>query len=375
VQRPTHLISDEAGRARLVDAVARSERIGLDTESNGFHAYFEKVCLLQIATPDADWALDLLAIAPGPLLELLRDPARECILHAAEYDVTSLKRDYGLVFGRIFDTHAAAKTLGFPRFGLHNLLQDTLGVSLSVDEQRSDWGKRPLSKEQLEYAFADVQYLLPLRDTLYTQLVEKRLLREAEAEFARLIAKEAKPREFDLDGWQRLKAAQTLDPKGRGILRDLFALRDRRAREIDRPPFKVISDLFMAEVARRQPKGADELARIPGASPNALRKLAPQILEVVERAEPQQRVRPQTNGQGRPPPEVAERFERLRAWRKRLADERKVEVQVIAPNAVLWNIARAEPRDATALASVEGMDAFRVESYGAAILALLAAKP
>ena len=105
-------------------AIERSERIGLDTESNGFHAYYEKVCLLQIATEGADWAVDPLALPLGetPLLPLLRDPAREVILHAAEYDVLCMKRDYGLVFGRIFDTHAAAKTLGIEKVGLHNLL-------------------------------------------------------------------------------------------------------------------------------------------------------------------------------------------------------------------------------------------------------------
>jgi ribonuclease D len=164
-----------------VEAVERSERIGLDTESNGFHAYFEKVCLLQIATPGADWAVDALELPLAPLLPLLADPRREVILHAAEYDVLGMKRDHGLTFGRIFDTHAAAKTLGIEKVGLHNLLADQLAVQLTLDEQRSDWGRRPLSPEQLEYAFADVQYLSPLRDKLHADLQQRRLLAEAEA--------------------------------------------------------------------------------------------------------------------------------------------------------------------------------------------------
>src|ERR1700674_428159 len=159
--------------AACVDNVARSPRVGLDTESNGFHAYFEKVCLLQIATPEADWAVDPLALELAPLVPLLADPSRECILHAAEYDVLCMKRDYGLTFARIFDTHAAAKTRGIEKVGLHNLLADQLGVQLEVDEQRSDWGKRPLSAQQLEYAFADVRYLLPLREKLGEQLAAR----------------------------------------------------------------------------------------------------------------------------------------------------------------------------------------------------------
>ena len=367
-------------------AVAQSPRIALDTESNGFHAYYEKVCLLQIATETSDFAVDTLALKLDPLLPLLADPAREVILHAAEYDVLCMKRDYGLRFGRIFDTHAAAKALGIEKVGLHNLLADQMGVHLTIDEQRSDWGRRPLTAQQMEYAFADVQYLLATRDKLAEQLNERGLAAEAEAEFARLIAKEPRAREFDADGWQRMKAARTLDGRGRGVLREMFLLRDGRAREMNRPAFKVLSDLFMAEVARRLPKTEEELLRVPGTSAQALKKIGAQVLEAVVRgleAEPLAKPRPPVNngqrfrrgGPGAPPPEVEERYERLRAWRKGRAATRKVEVQVIAPNAVLWAIARADPRDPAALAQVEGMDAFRLEHYGAEILGVLAQPP
>jgi ribonuclease D len=385
MDRAQHFVDKPDLLRACAQAVAESDRIGLDTESNGFHAYFEKVCLLQIATPGADWAVDPLALPLDPLLPLLRDPGREVILHAAEYDVLCMKRDYALTFARIFDTHAAAKTLGIEKVGLHNLLEDQLGVKLSVDEQRSDWGRRPLSKDQLEYAFADVQYLLPMREKLGEALRAKELLGEAEAEFARLISKEPRPREFDPDGWQRIKAARTLDGRGRGVLRELYLLRDRRAREVNRPAFKVLSDLFLAEVARRLPKDEAELARVPGTSPAALKKVGHQVLQAVRQGlagEPLARPRPaggngqrfRRGGPGAPPPEVEERYERLRAWRKGRAQARKVEVQVIAPNAVLWAIARTDPADLPALAAVEGMDSFRIEQYGAEMLAALRAQ-
>ena len=373
MDRP-QLFVDTPGRlAECAADVGRSARIALDTESNGFHAYFEKVCLLQIATQDADWAVDTLALRLDPLLPLLRDPAREVILHAAEYDVLCMKRDYGLSFGHIFDTHAAAKTLGLPRFGLQDLLLDQLGVLLTVDEQRSDWGRRPLTPQQMTYAFADVQYLLPLRDKLGEQLVTTGHLPEADAEFARLIAKEPRPREWDPEGWQKMKAARTLDGRGRAVLREMYLLRDRRAREVNRPAFKVMSDLFLSEVARRVPQTEEELLKVPGMSAGSLKRLGGQVREAVKRglaAEPIGRP-PRQHHDARkdaPPPEVQERYERLRAWRKVRAEARKVEVQVIAPNAVLWLIARENPPDLSALAQVEGMDAFRLDHYGEEML-------
>jgi ribonuclease D len=381
VDRPQHVADSPDQLAACIDDVARGARVALDTESNGFHAYFEKVCLLQIGTERADWVVDPLALDIKPLLPLFADPARECVLHAAEYDVLCMKRDYALSFGRIFDTHAAAKTLGIEKVGLHNLLADQLSVQLTVDEQRSDWGKRPLTAQQLQYAFADVQYLLALREALATRLAERGLAAEAEAEFARLVAKEPRPREFDAEGWQKMKAARTLDGRGRAVLRELYLLRDRRAREANRPPFKVLSDLFLAEVARRLPKNDEELLRVPGASGHAVRKVAAEVLQAVKsgsEGEPLARPRPGGNGQrwrkgapSAPPPEVEERYERLRGWRRARAEARKVEVQVIAPNAVLWAIARANPGDAESLARVEGMDPFRLEQYGASILEVL----
>jgi ribonuclease D len=382
MDRAQHLVQDAALLDRCVEAVRASERIGLDTESNGFHAYYEKVCLLQIATPDADWVVDALALRLDPLVPLLGDPARETILHAAEYDVLCMKRDYGLTFGRIFDTHAAAKTLGIEKVGLHDLLADQLGVQLSIDEQRSDWGRRPLTPRQLEYAFADVRWLLPMREKLGEQLVARGLAAEAEAEFARLISREPRAREFDPEGWQKMKAARTLDGRGRAVLRELFLLRDRRARELDRPAFKVLSELFLAEAARRLPKSEEELSRVPGTSPQALRKVSEMVLESVRKglaSEPIARPQPGNGAPGKfrrggpaaPPPEVEDRYQRLRAWRKARAAMRKVEVQVIAPNAVLWAIARSDPQDLDALARVDGMDSFRLSQYGPEILAAL----
>ena len=378
--RPQHFVDTPAALEQCAQSVARAARVALDTESNGFHAYFEKVCLVQLSTGAEEFAVDTLAVGLGPLLPLLTDPAREVILHAAEFDVLTLRRDYGLRMGRIFDTHAAAKVLGVVKVGLGNLLEEQLGVKLVEDEQRSDWGKRPLTASQLSYAFADVSYLLTLRDTLAAQLEVQGRTAEAHAEFDRVRVKEPRPRVFDAEGWQRMKSARTLDGRGRAVLRALFLLRDARSRELDRPPFKVLSDLFMSEVARKLPRTEEALAQIPGTSAQQLRKLSAAVLAAVaEGLAGPLPARPGAQPQRGPPwkrnagqdPVLEARYEALRAWRKGRAEARKVEVQVIAPNAVLLNVAKAEPADREALARVDGMDPFRVEQYAEEILSAL----
>ncbi len=377
--RPQKLVATAEALAECLAEVERSSRIALDTESNGFHAYVERVCLIQIGTERGDWALDPLAVDVRPLWPLLAGREREAVLHAAEYDVLCLQREYGARLGRIFDTHAAAKALGLARFGLGNLLEDQLGVRLHEDEQKSDWGKRPLSSKQLAYAFADVSYLLALRDRLGAQLAERGLAAEAEAEFERLRIKEPRPRVFDAEGWQKMKAARTFDGRGRAVLRALYLLRDARARDLDRPPFKVLSDLFLAEVARRLPKSAEQLIAIPGANASMIKRLERELLAAVEsglaappppKPHPGQRKGgpPWKRGSSQLDPEIEGRYERLRGWRKQRAEARKVEVQVIAPNAVLLAIAKAAPQTLEQLGAVEGMDAFRLEQYGPELL-------
>src|SRR5438105_13946205 len=103
MEREEKLVDDPAALAGVVESVDSEPRIALDTESNGFHAYVERVCLVQIATPRASFAVDTLAVGLDPLAALFKDPAREVVLHAAEYDVMSLRRDFNIRLGNIFD--------------------------------------------------------------------------------------------------------------------------------------------------------------------------------------------------------------------------------------------------------------------------------
>src|SRR3989454_6227855 len=85
-------------------------------------------------------------------------------------------------------------------------------------------------------------------------------------------------REFDPEGWQRMKAARALDGRGRAVLRELYLLRDRRARDLKRPPFQVLSDLFLPQAARRPPEGEEELLPLPRNSPGAPSEVGSPVL-------------------------------------------------------------------------------------------------
>lgn len=277
---PPSLVADPQDLARLAELLRCEPVVAIDTESNSFHVYRERVCLIQVSTPAADFIVDPLAVDVRPLGAVFCD-GRETVLHGADYDVRCLKREYGWRLPRLFDTMAAARRLGHPGLGLSALVEAHFGVKLSKSFQRSDWGQRPLTPSQIAYAALDTHYLLPLHAKLSSDLAARGLAAEAVKEFARIAAVEPKEKVFDPEGYRRIKGSRDLDAQGRTVLRALYLAREERARAADRPPFKVIGDEALLELARRRPRTEPELSRIPGVTPSVLRGMGPAIMRVL----------------------------------------------------------------------------------------------
>ena len=270
------LVSEPAALRELIARLRAEPVVALDTESNSFHVYRERVCLLQLSSRHADFVVDPLAVDPAPLAEVLCD-GREVVLHGADYDVRCLKREYGWRFPRLFDTMAAARRLGRTGLSLSALVEGSFGQRLAKEHQRSDWGRRPLSDDQLRYAALDTHFLLDLHLELSGELARKGLLDEARREFDRIAAVEPRAKVFDPEGWRKLKGARELAPEGKQVLRALYVAREEQASAADRPPFKVMAEAAMVEIARRLPRWPEEVARVPGVTPHVLRRMGAAI--------------------------------------------------------------------------------------------------
>ncbi len=122
--------------ARLARSLEGCRAIGLDTESDSLYHHFEKVCLVQLATDRGEaFLVDTLAVRDlSPLAPAMADPALVKVLHGADYDVTTLKRDFGFAFASLFDTMIAARLLGRSEIGLAAVARDELGVTLTQGE-------------------------------------------------------------------------------------------------------------------------------------------------------------------------------------------------------------------------------------------------
>jgi ribonuclease D len=368
-------IEDRSALVDLVQRLADSPVAGVDTESNSLHAYRERVCLLQLSIPAGDFIVDPLRIADlSPLGPFFSSPATQKVFHAAEYDIICLARDYQFEFDGIFDTMVAARTLGWPQVGLAALLDSRFGVTLHKKHQRADWGHRPLTREQLEYARADTHYLPALRDIELRELAATGRTAEAFEEFARVTRVRAPvPSAPDPLAFWRVNGARRLAPRQAAILKELVAAREDEARRADRPPFKIVSDAALLDVARRAPADLHALRGVPDLSDSQIRRYSNVLLQAVGRG---------LAGPGQSPPAepvedqaVNQRYERLHDWRKKKARARGVESDVIVPRAALWELARRVPRTVADLTSIEELGPWRRETYGAELVQALNAGP
>ena len=227
-------IERESDLRALSRELLRETAIAVDTEADSFYHYFDKTCLVQIGTSQGIYLIDPLALGGpaelAPLGPVFASKKIRKIFHAAEYDLYVLKRDCSFEFENLFDTMVSAQLLGYPSVGLAALAKRHFDVSLPKDEQRSDWSARPLRENQLVYAAADVTYLVRMAEILEGDLRELGRFEWAEQEFEALMRRTWPIREFDDAGYLRIKGAKALDATSLAVLRELYLMRDARAR-------------------------------------------------------------------------------------------------------------------------------------------------
>ena len=370
VPTPPIWIDTSAQLAQCIACLTKEPIIAVDTESDSLYSYYEKVCLVQISTPTSDYLIDPLNTDVAQLGPLFAEPSIQKVFHAAEYDILSLKRDYEFSFANLFDTMLAAKILGWPRFGLGPILEEHFGVTLNKRFQRYNWGKRPLSKEALNYARFDTHFLLRLRDIQHNELRQQKRTREAKEAFARQTRVSPSPKVFDPDDFWRVKNSKRLSPDEQAILRELFITRDRIARKIDRPVFKVMNDATLVRLSEMAPQSVEQLKQVKGVGSNLLKYNSQDILKAIEKGKAAPPPRYQSR-QRRPDDDTLSRYEILRHWRNDLASERGVEPDVIISNGLLMKIARHNPQTVGALTEVNGLGEWQLEKYGSALLSVL----
>ncbi|MFN2476912.1 MAG: ribonuclease D, partial [Chthoniobacterales bacterium] len=111
------MIANDADLAAMLPQMEGIDRVAVDTEADSLHCYFEKLCLVQMSFGGRDYLIDSLAgFDLSPLARALA--GKEIVLQGADFDLRLLRRSFGFVADRVFDTVIAARLLGLKAFSL-----------------------------------------------------------------------------------------------------------------------------------------------------------------------------------------------------------------------------------------------------------------
>ncbi len=241
--------------------------ITVDTEFIREKTYYPQVCLIQLASPDEAVCVDPLSaeLDLSPLFELFQNKKVIKVFHACRQDIEIFYHLSHQIPVPIFDTQVGAMVCGYgDNVSYQQLVNDFVGISLDKTMRITDWSKRPLSPEQIEYALHDVIEL----KTVYTKMMEKICAQNRLDWLSEEMADLINPSSYEYNVDLMLKKVKTpfKKPLQTHVFSKLYAWREKVAQKIDRPKKHFMKDEALIELAialPTKPEQLDSLRSIP----------------------------------------------------------------------------------------------------------------
>ena len=248
--------------------------IAVDLEGASLHHYKEQICLMQLSDSTQDYIIDFLAIDDlTPIFEILQNPNILKVMHGADYDVVSLKRDYNITIQNLFDTGIAAQFLNYKGLGLSFIIHKHFGFELDKRFQKYDWMRRPLYPEHIEYARGDTHFLLAIYEILKRELHANGFWDACVEESQVMTCREWTGKQHDAEDFMRMKHVHKLPPLQRKVLRALFEAREEMAQQKDQPVFQVAHNQVLLTIATNYDQPLDvSIAKLSSDQAGAVRK-------------------------------------------------------------------------------------------------------
>lgn len=370
------LVNTAEGLAQLTETMKGAPRVALDMEADGLHHYFEKVCLIQLSFLDANYIVDPLAgLSLDEFLHVLSQ--KEMIIHAADFDLRMLKKTFGFRPGApVFDTMLAAQVLGYDKIGLAALVEKYFGVILPKTAQKSDWSRRPLPINSLNYASDDTKYLEAIAGAMLESLEQLGRVEWHRECCARVVANTGITETDETKESWRVKGTSRLAPNVLVYVKALWHWRDAEAQKRDRPAFMIMNNedlVAFADWRANHLKGP-----ISQQDSNFLRRYDAEVfarlknaIETADRLPSSEwPILPKRTSW--PAAKLSiEKLEPLMAACKALADELKIEACFLASRATLTAVAQHKPQSVESVMEVSGMMKWQAELMMPKIQSLL----
>lgn len=255
------IITEPSQLERVCQQARQVPAVMLDTEFVRTRTLYPRLGLIQLYDGETLSLIDPIELDDlSPLWGLLTDESVVKVLHACSEDLEVFYHYAGAMPTPMVDTQIMAAFLGHGlSTGFASLVEEYLVVTLDKGEARTDWCARPLSEKQLEYAAADVYYLLPLYNELSKRVSAAGWDEAVKQECALMASKRGKTPEPE-KAYLDIKNAWQLRPKQLAVLQKLASWRLREAQRRDLALNFVVRELHLWKMARFNIRSLDKMA-------------------------------------------------------------------------------------------------------------------
>lgn len=246
----------------LLAELAQAPALALDTEFERIRTYWPKLALMQLNPPKPAALVDTTAPLDWQALGKLLAEAPLLIMHSASEDLVALRALWPRPAKALFDTQIAASLSGVGHnLSYQKLVAQMLSVDLPKGETRSDWMKRPLSANQLDYAIDDVRYLNELHAALVERLSSQGRLHWVLQEGERMLTQAART-EIEPNLHHDYRNAWQLNLEQQQRLDQLLVWREDMARQLDRPRTWIMEHASAWKLAEHPPSTLQGLTSV-----------------------------------------------------------------------------------------------------------------
>lgn len=256
-------IDNEASLSELCKKLEQSNWLAVDTEFERVNTYYPELCLIQISNGPIHAIIDPIAIRHLEVFyDLLYNESITKVFHSAHQDLEIFFNIKRSIPKPLFDTQIAAPLFDYAQgIGYGNLVKEVLAIELDKGQSRTDWKKRPLTKEQLRYAADDAIYLGKIYDIFSEKIKSIENLHNFNAQIERLY----KPLTYEPDPasmWKKIYAAKRLKGKPLDIVKKLAEWREVTARKRNRPRKWILDNHKIIDIAKLSIASKEDLLNV-----------------------------------------------------------------------------------------------------------------
>ena len=162
-KKKSYFILSKKDLAFLELELSKNKVMGIDTEFDWRTTYFPILSIIQISTKDNVFIVDCLKNSAEKVLKKYLEDKIILRYFIQQSDATVLSNSLNCKINNVFDIQIADKFLSGDEIKSYGkIVYKHFGIKLDKAETNSNWLKRPLSNDQVKYAFDDVDFLIEI---------------------------------------------------------------------------------------------------------------------------------------------------------------------------------------------------------------------